>query len=138
MVDNEDDFASVFSHFCKWLEDIKLVSPNSPGGHNIMQHNFAFITCGDWDLKYMLPNQCITSQIILPNYFNEWINVKRSYADSKRGKFPRSLLEMLDGLNLTFEGRQHSGIDDVKNIANIVQKLAKERCYIFDHTHKNN
>merc|ERR1712080_9632 len=134
MVDFEDDFTGVFNKFVTWLEDRKLVPRNETNYNEEQLNTFTFITCGDWDLNYMLPNQCATSQIELPAYFLQWANVKQSFALSNNGNFPRSLSQMLSELGLSFEGRQHSGIDDVKNIVKIVKKLAKERCYVFENT----
>lgn len=133
MVDTEDDFATVFNKFNNWLVDQGMIACNKD---NLDEENtnFTFVTCGDWDLKYMLPNQCDTSNIQMPRYFRKWINVKRTYATSAGGNFPRSLQVLLSKLNLTFEGRQHSGIDDVKNIAKIVKVLAKERFVVFENT----
>lgn len=35
---------------------------------------------------------------------------------------------MLTFFNMEFEGRQHSGLDDSKNIARIVIKMLEDRC----------
>ena len=43
---------------------------------------------------------------------------------------------MLDGLGLTFEGRQHSGIDDSANIVRIMKELALLG-HVFDNTTSN-
>ena len=123
VVEKEETFPRVFSKFTNWLEE------------NISQdRSFTYVTCGDWDLNYMLPVQCSTSQIELPNHLKHWINVKRSFAMSHNGNYPRSLAVMLEELSLTFEGRQHSGIDDVHNIVKVVQALAKQRNYVFENT----
>lgn len=34
---------------------------------------------GNWDVKTKIPEQCVTSGIDLPPYFNEWINLKDIY-----------------------------------------------------------
>ena len=127
MVEKEETFPSVFFKFTKWLEENKLTNTSQ-------DRNFTYITCGDWDLNYMLPSQCSTSQIELPNHLKHWINVKKSFAMSQNGNYPRSLSVMLKELSLTFEGRQHSGIDDVHNIVKVVQALAKHRNYVFENT----
>ena len=134
MVDREDDFAGVFYKFVTWLEDCKLLTSHETGDDKQQPNKFTFVTCGDWDLNYMLPVQCATSQIEVPKYFLQWINVKHSFSMYNHGMFPRSLSQMVRDLGLTFEGRQHSGIDDVKNIVNIVKKLAEEKCCIFENT----
>lgn len=134
MVDSEDDFCFVLNKFVTWLEDRNLVPRNETDDNKKQLNTFTFITCGNWDLNYMLQNQCATSKIKVPKYFLQYINVKQSFAMASNGKFPRSLSQMLSELGLTFEGRQHSGIDDVKNIVKIVKKLAEEKCYIFENT----
>lgn len=42
-VDNAKDFASVFEAYQQWLSEL------------VKEKTFMFITCGDWDLKTMLP-----------------------------------------------------------------------------------
>lgn len=42
--------------------------------------NFRWWVCsGNWDVKTKIPEQCETSGIDLPPYFNEWINLKDIY-----------------------------------------------------------
>ncbi len=81
-----------------------------------LSESFAFVTCGDWDLKTMLPAQCKVSGLDPPSeehpHFRRWINVKRS-CHSATGTFPRGMMATLRLLGMErFEGRQHSGIDD--------------------------
>ena len=128
MLEKEEAFPSVFSKFLNWLKQNNLEYTSH------QDSNFTYITCGDWDLHYMLPSQCSTSMIELPDHLQHWINVKKSFARSRRGNYPRSLAQMLKELDLTFEGRQHSGIDDVRNIVKVVQALAKHRHYVFENT----
>ncbi|KAF7261127.1 hypothetical protein EG68_01421 [Paragonimus skrjabini miyazakii] len=86
--------------------------------------SFAFVTCGDWDLKTMLPSQCRHLGISVPSYFRQWINLKQVYRDVM-GQFPFGMLDMLSGLGLPHRGRHHSGIDDARNIANILCELIR-------------
>ncbi|KAA3673758.1 ERI1 exoribonuclease 3 [Paragonimus westermani] len=148
---------------------------------------FAFVTCGDWDLKTMLPSQCRHLGIPVPLYFRQWINLKqvspllscirdvmfkvvpfgmlaldllrfarflfsisRVFTDLSRpcgsrhipfstndikgkslvyrdvmGQFPFGMLDMLSGLGLPHRGRHHSGIDDARNIVNILCELIR-------------
>lgn len=66
MVDESEDFPIVFAKFLKWMED------------NVeLQSKFLFVTCGDWDLKYMLPEQCRRENIPIPDYCKTWLNVKK-------------------------------------------------------------
>ncbi|KAH8795172.1 exonuclease [Flagelloscypha sp. PMI_526] len=83
-------------------------------------YDFCFLTCGNWDLQTMLPQQLNHSFIHLNSdekkIWNRWINVKKAYQKTT-GNRPAGMA----GSNL--EGRHHSGIDDCKNIARIVQGL---------------
>lgn len=119
MVESEKDFKDVLNDFNYWMAEQR------PG-------QFTFVTCGDWDLKTMLPNQCRTSDLPVPDSMTQWINIKKSYHAAK-GNFPRSLQSMLQGVGLTFEGRQHSGIDDSFNILRIMRELAKQG-HVFVNT----
>ena len=47
------------------------------------------------------------------------------------------MTDMLEKLNIELVGTHHSGIDDSRNIARIVQKLAKDG-HIFDNSMAKN
>lgn len=87
-------------------------------------HSFLFVTCGDWDLKSMLPRQAASLNIPIPPYMMRWLNIKKAY-NKAMGTFPRGMMVMLSGLDIGHEGRHHSGIDDCINIARILKKLAE-------------
>lgn len=86
------------------------------------------ITCGDWDLRTMLPNQLkalAVSPNKIPSCFKRWLNVKELFQDFykvKAGGMPN----MLEKLKLELKGRHHSGIDDCKNIASICVKMTED------------
>ncbi|GFO05084.1 eri1 exoribonuclease 3 [Plakobranchus ocellatus] len=120
MVDNQECFSEVMKNFNQWMESEGLLNPETRS---------IFVTCGDWDLKSMLPRQCETSNLPTKSYFKKWINIKKSYADITR-TFPKGMMHMLTGLNLQHIGRHHSGIDDCRNIANIVVELMRQG-YVF-------
>jgi inhibitor of KinA sporulation pathway (predicted exonuclease) len=86
---------------------------------------FTFVTCGDWDLKTCLKNEALYKNIELKTYFEQWINIKRVFADFIKSKHRSSMVEMLSYLDLPLVGRHHSGIDDAKNIAEIALKILK-------------
>lgn len=116
MVDNQPCFVDVFSKFREWL---------TKGGYFDRSDKSSFVTCGNWDLKTMLPNQCKLDNITLPDEFKQWIELKHTFCDST-GYYPKNLKDMLLRLDLPLQGRLHSGIHDVKNIVSIIQDL-KER-----------
>lgn len=113
-VNDQPYFTEVFPSFCEWL---------TKGGY-FDNANSSFVTCGNWDLKIMLPNQCNLDGITLPDQFKQWIDLKYTFCEST-GYYPKSLKDMLMRLNLPLQGHLHSGIDDVNNMISIIQTLKK-------------
>ena len=87
-------------------------------------------------MQTCLPNQCAVSKLGVPNWAKQWINLKKAY-HSHTGTFPRSMIKLLGALDLKFEGRQHSGIDDTRNIASAIRALALKG-YVYEYTSKAN
>lgn len=117
MVDGKPTLPEVLKKFDTWMNDEGLLKPGL---------KFCFVTSGDWDLKTCLPANCDCLQIDYKEYLKRWINIKsyfRSIMGKRRGDRV-SMPSMLDELNLSLDGRHHSGIDDCRNIAKIVQALA--------------
>ena len=147
LVADEDPFHAVYADFLEWLSEQGLTGEK--------KKSFAFVTCGDWDLKTMLPAQCELSRVERPEEtFGQWINIKKSFLKNKgrkkcctyafntllqmqpfSGTYPRHIVAMLNGFGLEFDGRQHSGIDDCKNIHRIAKELAKNG-HVFEYTQK--
>ncbi|KAJ3066184.1 3'-5' exoribonuclease 1, partial [Rhizoclosmatium hyalinum] len=103
--------------------------------HQIKHSRMAFITDGPWDIRDFVRNQCIYSNIKLPSYLSSYIDLRRMFTKfygRKEGK-RANLNGMLSLLGMQFEGREHSGIDDTRNIARIVLRLMDEGC-VFDST----
>ncbi|KAK3612359.1 hypothetical protein CHS0354_011080 [Potamilus streckersoni] len=123
MVDGRPHITEVLKMFDKWMQDEGLLKPDA---------SFAFVTCGDWDLRKMLPSQCDYLHLPVTSYFKKWINIKKAFA-GLTGTFPRGMQEMLTKLSIPHQGRHHSGIDDCKNIANILTAMIR-RGYVFKIT----
>lgn len=88
---------------------------------------WTFVTCGDWDLKIMLPCQLKVSKLARPSFYNDWINIKFAFQRHFRlANPPRGMTDMLGSLKIKLVGRHHSGIDDCRNIAAIVVALLKD------------
>jgi ERI1 exoribonuclease 3 len=114
MITDQPVLADVLKTFHKWLETEKL-----------LETRFIFVTCGDWDLKTILPSQCDYFQLKRENYFEHWINIKKSFY-TITGKYAKyGMMGMLNELNIQHVGRHHSGIDDCKNIAEILKALVR-------------
>ncbi|CAK9815021.1 ERI1 exoribonuclease 3 [Anthophora plagiata] len=121
LVDNQPHFSEVFEKFCKWLKE---------NNYSTDENDSAFVTCGDWDLKYMLPSQCKLENMSLPPQFSKWINLKTSFCDATEF-YPRNLVDMLSHFDLPLHGRLHSGINDVENMVKIIQNLHSKYNFEF-------
>ncbi len=128
-------YDSELSEFCKKLTTITQEQVDS--GVSLAQaidmhtkfmskyRNSVFVTCGDWDLKNMLPRDAKNNGISLPNMYSKWINIKRVFSDTlKTSKCP-GMPGMLSKLGLKLKGTHHRGIDDCVNIAQIAIALIK-------------
>ena len=125
-VDAADPFPTVWGRYQEFLRT-----------HNILEQPdaVAYLTCGDWDLKTMLPQQLrlsgtttgmdpSTGALTAP--YNRWINVKKSFQHFYGLKYPKGMDGMLRHAKMELEGRHHSGIDDCKNILRIVQRMRRD------------
>lgn len=117
MTNNQPDLRETLERFHTWMQNENLLSGES---------SFIFVTCGDWDLKTQLPEETKRQSIPLPDYLKSWINIKKSYHATLGIKGKTSMMQMLYKLNIPHTGKHHSGIDDVKNIAKILTRLASE------------
>ena len=69
--------------------------------------------------------QCIVSEIPIPKYAKEWINISKVFANLyKTKRIP--LRAMLESIGLEFSGQPHRGIDDARNIARIAIQLIED------------
>ena len=65
MVEDEAPLKQVMEDFHKWLLS-----------QDLLNKEFAVVTCGDWDLKELLPRQFLHTGQVIPAYFKSWINIK--------------------------------------------------------------
>jgi ERI1 exoribonuclease 3 len=73
--DTAKNFQETLADFESFLISNKLID----GSSKAKIGSWTFLTCGDWDLKTMLPMQCLLSQIDAPEYMKDWINIKELY-----------------------------------------------------------
>ncbi|XP_021288852.1 uncharacterized exonuclease domain-containing protein At3g15140 [Herrania umbratica] len=116
--DTAQPFKEVIQQFEAWLTQHQLWEKK--GGASLTQA--AFVTCGNWDLKTKVPQQCKVSGIKLPPYFMEWINLKDVYLNFY-GREARGMMSMMKQLEIPSFGCHHLGIDDTKNIARVLQHM---------------
>ncbi|ESL05314.1 2'-phosphotransferase [Trypanosoma rangeli SC58] len=125
MVDGAETFPSVWEAALEFLRG---------GGYGEAppQRSFLFVTCGDWDLKTMLPSQLQTAAkagvtLAAPSSFRRWCNLKEFMRGTglTTACGIRDLPDMLAAVNRPLVGRHHSGIDDCRNIASVLQELLR-------------
>ena len=123
-VDEGTLFGEALQAHTEWLRG-HGIAVDGGGGRSMI-----CVSCGDWDLKTMLPAQLRLDaggggeRGRVPLHLRRWINIKHTYTQSM-GQKASGMVSMLDGLGLTLEGRHHSGIDDCRNLAKVVQALAQ-------------
>ena len=90
------------------------------------------VTCGAWDLNTVFPRE--TRRWNIPNpqpIYKRFVNLKTEFAKLYGFKRQRGMAEMLEHLKISLDGRHHSGIDDCKNIAKILQHMTSNKKYDF-------
>lgn len=125
IVDRAEPVEHVTDKLFSWLVEEELIDANLK-----QESNFAFASCGNFDLNLLSPviRRCkFNNDLELPIYFQEWINVKKTFVNHKR-EWPKSLYHMLELLSIKPSGRLHSAKDDCKNLARIVECLYAGGC----------
>ena len=82
-----------------------------------------------WDIKECLFPQCVLARVPFPAYATKWIDVRKlfgSFYQTKSG----NLSKMLESLGMRFEGREHCGLDDTRNIAKITVQMIRDGCVL--------
>ena len=108
--------------------------------HGVTSENTTVVTCGDWDLKTMLPRQLeITRSVLTPKLdklFSCWNNMKLTFArcpktkpHERRARLKR-MDKMLEEIEAELVGHHHNGMDDCKNISTICIWLLDNGCDI--------
>mmetsp|Transcript_91769 Transcript_91769/g.161826 ORF Transcript_91769/g.161826 Transcript_91769/m.161826 type:complete len:375 (-) Transcript_91769:118-1242(-) len=124
-VDAAPTLDQVLEDFDEWRISRGLVQ-------NETHKNFAFVTDGPWDMRNFLDSECKLKAIKKPAYYQNWINIKKSYEEFYKLK-SRPITDMLKSLGMSFKGRPHSGIDDSRNIARIVMKMARAGAILYQN-----
>jgi len=96
------------------------------------REHFLFVTCGNWDVKTIMPKQCsnpvpgtvdVQTQRLL---LWRWCNIKdvfREHFKLSVQSAPTGMKGMLRNLKIPLDGQHHLGMDDVSNLAKILRKL---------------
>jgi len=138
-VDSAPVFPSVLQSFEQFLVGNGLIDPIT--GDRLVR--FCWCTDGPFDIQNFVMKQCFISNITMPEWLRgDVMDVRKAvicWSEGRPSGFRRmpqpkagekrksmGIPLQLKALGLTsFEGRQHSGVDDARNIARIVAELAK-------------
>ncbi|KAH3756766.1 exonuclease III protein [Pelomyxa schiedti] len=89
-------------------------------------HSFIFVTCGDWDLNICLPKLLGHLHVEVPPYYvKNHLNIKHGYC-SVYHRPALGMKGMLKELAIELVGRHHSGIDDCRNITQILIRMIND------------
>jgi 3'-5' exoribonuclease 1 len=83
-----------------------------------------FLFLRPWDFEKFLNLQCYYSNILYPFWASRWIDVRQMFSDWL-GLRKCNIEKMLYYFGFIFEGKQHCGLDDARNIARILMKLVE-------------
>ncbi|XP_069139676.1 3'-5' exoribonuclease 1-like [Argopecten irradians] len=118
-VDAADTFTTVFQKAKDWMKEKHLGEGNK----------FAIVTDGPWDMSRFLCLQCQHSDLVFPRWAKKWINIRKTYGSFYKCR-RKKLEDMLIYLGMKFEGKQHRGRDDSRNIARIAIRLIEDGCRV--------
>uniref|UniRef100_A0A6B2LHU9 Exonuclease domain-containing protein n=1 Tax=Arcella intermedia TaxID=1963864 RepID=A0A6B2LHU9_9EUKA len=126
-VDTSDTIDVVLSQFHDHLIAKNFNVGNCREGDEKDTFSFAVLTDGPWDLRDHLGLECRRKQIKTASYLHRWVNIRWLFSEFF-GCPRRNVSGMLSYLKLSFEGREHSGIDDAYNIARIALSMVQSGC----------
>eukprot|EP00775_Hariotina_reticulata_P003768 gene3768-4027_t len=111
-VDAAEPLQTVLDQHHQWLDQQGLFQPGC---------TFVPVTWTAWDLKVALCMECRWRRIQRPDYLCSWVDLKQCFV--KKYKKGGNLRTCVEAAGLTWQGRQHSGLDDAANTANLAIKL---------------
>ncbi|KAF7662370.1 hypothetical protein LDENG_00237430 [Lucifuga dentata] len=121
------------SRFSRWLQTLQLqmgvVFPREHVGSasSPSQKPCTFLTWSDWDLGVCLQYECKRKQLYKPDVLNTWIDLRSTYKLFYSRK-PKGLNGALQDLGIQFSGREHSGLDDARNTAQLAARMMRDGC----------
>jgi 3'-5' exoribonuclease 1 len=81
------------------------------------------VTDGPWDFNKFLVPECLRKGLPIPVWSRKFLDVRWRFKKIFGLEKWLNLSGMLTHLDLKFEGREHSGMDDTLNIARILVNL---------------
>ncbi|KAI8639243.1 ribonuclease H-like domain-containing protein [Parasitella parasitica] len=119
-VDESPVFIDVLNQFQEFLAKHELFQSKSA----------TFVTDGPFDIRDFITKQLKHSKIKpRPAYFDlHWVNIRKLFREFYKQHENKNIGMMLQHLGMQFEGRQHSGLDDARNLAMIGKRMHEEGC----------
>lgn len=109
-VDQAPFFKAVYLEFRDWLVSQNLLEkcPESKKYRISKEISWTFVTDGSADICRFLTLQCLHSEIPFPyEWAGKFCNLKRIFQNAYKVKYKTKIQDMLEYLELEFEGRLH-------------------------------
>ena len=113
-VDSAEPISQVLAEHASWLSS---ATDNAP------EEAVLFVTCGDWDLGTCLPLEERNKGLVVPSVYKRWANLKVEFPKAFPCQGRPDMAGMLDLAGLKLEGHHHSGLDDSRNIARVLESV---------------
>ncbi|KAI7870115.1 hypothetical protein BDF14DRAFT_1721402, partial [Spinellus fusiger] len=125
-VNRSPPFVQVLDEFQEFLVKYSLFNENSA----------VFVTDGPFDIRDFITKQCAHSRLKKrPSYFSvPWINLRKQFRQFYNYPENKNIPAMLHALGMRFVGREHSGLDDARNLAAIGRRMWEEGCLLEANT----
>lgn len=120
-VDSAEPLEQVLQEFQDFLREHGLVSRR--GDRSPDKPLFVLCTDGPWDFNNFIRPEARRKGLTLAGYWDRYVDVRRHFAEAFNRRKRCGVQGMLALRGLEFEGREHSGIDDSRNIARLVAEL---------------
>ncbi|XP_008436702.1 ERI1 exoribonuclease 2 [Poecilia reticulata] len=124
------------SRFNRWVQNLQLdkrvMFPNKQqtcSASDASQKLCTFLTWSDWDLGVCLQYECKRKQLHKPDVLSSWIDLRSTYRLFYSRK-PKGLNGALQDLGIQFSGREHSGLDDARNTAQLAIRMMRDGCVL--------
>ena len=108
-VDEACELETVLEEFQDFLDENEL--------------DILLVTDGPWDVEKFLVRECRRKGLPLPRWCLKWLDIRRRFQNAMSLDKWLNIEGMLCTLGMEFDGRQHSGIDDARNISRILKEL---------------
>lgn len=98
-----------------------------------VDRNWAWTTDGRWDIEDFIMRKQLktTGPARLPLWMSgSYVDVRMLFGEHFKQKSNKNLEAMLAQCNLRFQGRQHSGLADARNVAIVARELQEHGCLI--------